>query len=82
MLAGVSSQTMRARVWRGNLDQQVVARTIAQHEDILAALAARDQVLAEASATVHVATTEAWIRSLLSDGRWSSRRHRTAPPTP
>ena len=43
-------------------------RTIAQHEDILRALEARDPVLAEATALVHVATTEAWLRQIIADG--------------
>ena len=63
------SQTIRARVWRGNVDRGVVARTISQHEDILAALVARDPELAEAAATIHVATTEAWIKG--DRGRWN-----------
>jgi GntR family transcriptional regulator, transcriptional repressor for pyruvate dehydrogenase complex len=72
LLAGVSSQTIRARIWRGNIDRSVVARTISQHEDILAALVARDPVLAEATATVHVATTENWIRRALAAGAGSA----------
>lgn len=71
MLAGVSSQTTRARVWRGNIDRGVVARTISQHEDIVAALVAGDAELAQATATVHVATTEAWIKSTIAAGGWS-----------
>jgi GntR family transcriptional repressor for pyruvate dehydrogenase complex len=67
ILSGVSSQTIRARVWRGDLDGSVVARTLHEHEDILSALASGDAVLAEAAAVLHVATTEAWIRELLSD---------------
>jgi GntR family transcriptional regulator, transcriptional repressor for pyruvate dehydrogenase complex len=74
LLAGVSSQTIRARVWRGNVDRGVVARTISQHEDILTALVAGDPELAEATATVHVATTEAWIRSTMAAGGWSVDR--------
>lgn len=74
LLAGVSSQTIRARVWRGNIDRGVVGRTISQHEDIVAALVARDAELAEAVATVHVATTEAWIRATIDAGGW------VAPP--
>jgi GntR family transcriptional repressor for pyruvate dehydrogenase complex len=66
LLSGVSGKTIRARVWRGNVDQGVVARTISQHEDIYASLVARDPVLAAATATVHVATTEAWIRSTMA----------------
>jgi GntR family transcriptional regulator, transcriptional repressor for pyruvate dehydrogenase complex len=72
MLAGVSLQTVRARVWRGNIDREVVAHTISQHEDILAALVARDPVLAEQAGTDHVATTESWIRSAVARGSWSS----------
>jgi GntR family transcriptional repressor for pyruvate dehydrogenase complex len=68
MLGGVSSQTIRARVWRGDLDQSAIARTLQQHEDILAALVAGDPVLAESAAVLHVATTEAWLREILAGG--------------
>lgn len=67
MLAGISSQTVRARIWRGNLDQRVITRTLSQHADILAALVARDPVLAEATAIAHVATTESWVREVVAD---------------
>jgi GntR family transcriptional regulator, transcriptional repressor for pyruvate dehydrogenase complex len=66
MLAGISSHTVRARIWRGNLDQGVITRTLSQHADILAALVARDPVLAEATALIHVATTEAWVREVIA----------------
>lgn len=79
MLGGVSSQTIRARVWRGNVEQAVIARTIAQHEDILRALRAHDATLAEAAAVIHVATTEAWIRSVVDEGRWHQGQ-RSRPP--
>lgn len=82
MLAGISGQTIKARVWRGNVDQKVVARTISQHEDILRALTAHDPELAAATATVHVATTEVWIREVVESGRWAVgpglERRRTA----
>ena len=68
MLGGVSSQTIRARVWRGDIDQSAIARTIQQHEDIFAALVAGDPVLAESAAVLHVATTEAWLRDILAGG--------------
>jgi GntR family transcriptional repressor for pyruvate dehydrogenase complex len=68
MLAGVSSQTIRARVWRGDLDSGVISRTLQQHEDILAALVLGDAALAESAAVLHVATTEAWIREVLATG--------------
>jgi GntR family transcriptional regulator, transcriptional repressor for pyruvate dehydrogenase complex len=66
MLAGVSGRSQRARIWRGIVDADAVARTIAQHQDILRALEARDPVLAEAAAVVHVATTEAWLREIVT----------------
>ena len=68
MLAGVSSQTIRARVWRGDLDAGVISRTLQQHEDILSALVMGDAALAESAALVHVATTEAWMREVLATG--------------
>jgi GntR family transcriptional repressor for pyruvate dehydrogenase complex len=77
MLGGVSSQTIRARVWRGDIDQSAIARTIQQHEDILAALVAGDTVLAESAAVLHVATTEAWLREILAggSGRLNAKGH-------
>jgi len=68
MLAGVSGRTQRARVWRGIVEAEAIQRTIVQHEDILRALEARDPVLAEATALVHVATTEAWLRQIIAAG--------------
>jgi GntR family transcriptional regulator, transcriptional repressor for pyruvate dehydrogenase complex len=65
MLTGVSSRTSRTRVWRGIIEADAKARTISQHADILRALQDGDTTLAEAAATVHVATTEAWLRRVL-----------------
>jgi GntR family transcriptional repressor for pyruvate dehydrogenase complex len=67
MLAGISGRTVRARVWRGIVEGDAVANTIAQHEHIQAALAAGDPILAEAASLIHVATTEAWMRRLLAE---------------
>ncbi|HEY6748757.1 MAG TPA: FCD domain-containing protein [Mycobacteriales bacterium] len=66
MLTGVSSRTSRTRVWRGIVEGDARARTISQHADILRALQDGDPTLAEAAATVHVATTEAWLRRVLA----------------
>jgi GntR family transcriptional repressor for pyruvate dehydrogenase complex len=62
MLAAVSSRTLRARAWRGVLDETASSRTVTQHREILEALAAGDADRAEAAALLHVATTEAWFR--------------------
>ena len=74
MLGAVSSRTMRARAWRGVAEEGAGARTVAQHQEILDALTARDPDRAASAALVHVATTEAWFRQ--ADG---DRPARTAP---
>jgi GntR family transcriptional repressor for pyruvate dehydrogenase complex len=68
MLAGLSGRTVRARVWRAIVEGDAVSNTIAQHEDIHAALVRGDPVLAEAASLVHVATTESWMRHLIDEG--------------
>jgi GntR family transcriptional repressor for pyruvate dehydrogenase complex len=66
MLAGVSGRTTRGRAWRGVVERGATARTIAEHSNILEALRNRDPAVAEAAALFHVATTEAWFRSVLA----------------
>jgi GntR family transcriptional repressor for pyruvate dehydrogenase complex len=65
MLTGVSSRTTRVRAWRGIVEGGATERTISEHAAILSALRARDPQLAESAALLHVATTEAWFRSVL-----------------
>jgi GntR family transcriptional repressor for pyruvate dehydrogenase complex len=65
MLAGVSIRTTRSRIWRGIIEDDAKAQTIAQHAEILRALRERDPILAEAAALVHVATTEASLRRMI-----------------
>jgi GntR family transcriptional repressor for pyruvate dehydrogenase complex len=65
LLEGISSRTVRARVWRGLVDDNASDRTIAEHEAIYAALAARDSSLAQAATLMHVSTTERWLRDHL-----------------
>jgi GntR family transcriptional regulator, transcriptional repressor for pyruvate dehydrogenase complex len=65
LLDGISSRTVRARVWRGMVDDNAGDRTIAEHRAIYAALAARNRALAEAAALIHVSTTEQWLREHL-----------------
>ncbi|KJK43047.1 GntR family transcriptional regulator [Lentzea aerocolonigenes] len=62
LLEGISSRTIRARVWRGLVDDHVASRTLAEHEAIYQALIDRDAALAQAAALVHVGTTERWLR--------------------
>lgn len=67
MLAGVSVKTTRLRIWRGIVEDNAKAQTIAQHAEILRALRDGDPVLAEAAALVHVATTEASLRRMIDN---------------
>jgi GntR family transcriptional repressor for pyruvate dehydrogenase complex len=62
LLEGIAGRTVRARVWRGLVDERVGERTVAEHRAIYDALAARDRALAEAAALIHVSTTEQWLR--------------------
>ncbi len=65
MLGGVSIRTTRSRIWRGIIEDDAKAQTIAQHAEILRALREGDPILGEAAAIVHVATTEASLRRMM-----------------
>ncbi|WP_181802693.1 FadR/GntR family transcriptional regulator [Streptomyces shenzhenensis] len=65
LLDGISSRTLRARIWRGLVDENVSGPTVAEHEAIYTALAVGDAALAEAAALMHVNTTEKWLREHL-----------------
>jgi GntR family transcriptional repressor for pyruvate dehydrogenase complex len=67
LLDGISSRTVRARVWRGMVDGNAAERTLAEHVAIYEALAAGDAALAQAAALVHVNTTEKWLREHVAD---------------
>ncbi|MFJ1729890.1 FadR/GntR family transcriptional regulator [Streptomyces sp. NPDC088254] len=65
LLEGVSGRTLRARIWRGLVDDQAAGRTLAEHEAIFDALSARDANLSQAAALLHVGNTERWLREHL-----------------
>jgi GntR family transcriptional repressor for pyruvate dehydrogenase complex len=69
LLEGISSRTLRARIWRGLVDGDAAGRTLAEHEAIYRAMVARDGPLAQAAALLHVNNTESWLREhLTADG--------------
>jgi GntR family transcriptional repressor for pyruvate dehydrogenase complex len=68
LLERISSQPLRARSWRGLVDANAASRTLAEHEAVYSALAARDPVLSQAAALLHVNSTESWLRPRLSGG--------------
>jgi GntR family transcriptional repressor for pyruvate dehydrogenase complex len=65
VLDGLSSRTIRARIWRGVLEADATRDALREHQAIHAALAARDRPLAEAAALVHVSTSERWLRGVM-----------------
>ncbi|MGA5299704.1 FadR/GntR family transcriptional regulator [Nucisporomicrobium flavum] len=67
VLDGISSRTLRARVWRGLVDADAADRTLREHEAIYDALAAGDPIRAQAAALMHITTTENWLRAHLRD---------------
>lgn len=81
LLKGLSTATMRARTWRALVEARVAEETVAQHSDILRALSSGDRRLAEATALVHVSTSEEWLRShVLGSVRPAGRPGRTPAP--
>lgn len=62
LLASLTSQTVRARVWRGLTQEGALQRTLDEHRTILDAIAAADIGLAGSAAELHVAGVERWLR--------------------
>lgn len=67
LMDGIAGRTVRARVWRGMIDGNAAQGTLNEHQAIYDALAARDAALAQATALMHVNTTERWLRKHLAD---------------
>jgi GntR family transcriptional regulator, transcriptional repressor for pyruvate dehydrogenase complex len=66
LLDGLSGRTVRARVWRGLVEGNVTQVTLDEHRAIYLALKARDPFLATSAATMHVNTSESWLRAVLA----------------
>jgi GntR family transcriptional repressor for pyruvate dehydrogenase complex len=62
LLDSLTSQTVRARVWRGLTQAGAVERTLAEHRAILDAITDRDVEIATSLAQVHIAGIERWLR--------------------
>jgi GntR family transcriptional repressor for pyruvate dehydrogenase complex len=65
LLETLSGPTTRARVWRGLTQSGATERTLAEHRAILDALACHDPEVARSWATVHIASVEEWLASVL-----------------
>ncbi|NUR84942.1 MAG: FadR family transcriptional regulator [Nonomuraea sp.] len=68
LVEALSTRTLRARTWRGRVDQGVFDRAIREHEAIYEALRDRDPSRAAAVAAAHVANVESFLR-----GQFTSR---------
>jgi GntR family transcriptional regulator, transcriptional repressor for pyruvate dehydrogenase complex len=62
LLDGLSSSTLRARVWRGLTQDHAIAHTLSEHRAIVDALAIADGELVQALVTVHISGVEQWLR--------------------
>ncbi len=65
LIEGLSSRTVRARVWRGLTQESAVERTLTEHHAIVDALARKDAELARSLMTVHINGVEQWLRDAL-----------------
>jgi len=68
VIANMSGETLRARVWRGLTLDGVAHRTVAEHRAIYEALADHDPDRARLRAAVHVAGVEDWMRAAFATG--------------
>jgi GntR family transcriptional repressor for pyruvate dehydrogenase complex len=62
LIDSLSSNTVRARIWRGLTQEHAVARTLAEHASIVDALERGDTELAQALTIVHISGVEQWLR--------------------
>lgn len=68
MLDALSGHTLRARVWRGIIEEGSTAQTLAEHQAIYNALVQRNPSVAYAAALLHVNTSEQWMRQFATGG--------------
>lgn len=66
LIEHLSSQTVRARIWRGLTEGGVVERTLSEHRAIAEAIARHDSSLATSLTTAHIAGVERWLRQAAS----------------
>lgn len=62
LVDSLTSQTVRARVWRGLTEDGAVERTLAEHRAIVDAIADHDVELATSLARAHISGVERWLK--------------------
>ena len=65
LLDSLSGPTSRAWVWRGLTQEGSTQRTLAEHRAILDALGSHDPMVARSWSTVHIASVQQWLASVL-----------------
>jgi GntR family transcriptional regulator, transcriptional repressor for pyruvate dehydrogenase complex len=65
LLRSLSTSTQRARLWHGIAERGALDLAREEHRRIYDAVAAGDADLARASALLHIATNERWLREHL-----------------
>jgi GntR family transcriptional repressor for pyruvate dehydrogenase complex len=65
LVRSLSGHTLRARIWRGLIDEGAAQETLRGHRAIVKALEARDAELAHAAAAMHIADVERWLSAHL-----------------
>ncbi len=68
LLNGISSVSIRFRVWRSMMDADAAQATVGEHEQIWRAIAVGDPERARAAALLHVANVQSWLAGLISEG--------------
>lgn len=66
ILEGLSSRTVRVRIWSGIMSDNSVQLTIDYHEQILRAIESGDPILAHAAALMHVTHARRWLDAALA----------------
>jgi GntR family transcriptional regulator, transcriptional repressor for pyruvate dehydrogenase complex len=66
ILDGLSTKTVRLRIWGGIVSEDAVNLTIDHHKQILKAIEGGDAHLAEATALVHVTHARGWLDAYLN----------------
>lgn len=75
ILEQLSSSTQRARIWRGLTEEGAVERTLAEHHEIVEAMAGGDTELVRSHVTLHISGVERWLDQASVSG---TPRHHTA----
>ncbi len=65
LIDSLSSDTVRARIWRGLTQANSVSRTLAEHHAIVDAIELGDSGLARALMIMHISGVERWLRDAI-----------------